>query len=232
MSRARVTLRGAALLLALLGSGCGGLFHSNVQPDQTYYLRAAPAAGEAAHAMPERGAPSLRVTRPQAGPGLDTWRIVLVQPDHRMDFYAASRWPAPAPQLLEALVVETLRASGTFGSVEDSTSPFPSDYLLTLTVHRFEAEYRAANAAPEVHVVLDCTIGRREGREVLSTFVASGNATAAANRLGEVVAAFEEATGRALGALAQQAAQAVERASDRSAQNAEKPLPSSSRDSQ
>ena len=224
--------RCAVLLCALLG-GCTGLFHSTAQPEQTYYLRAPPAPGGAGgtDSAAAAAAPSLRVTRPVADPGLDTTHILLLQADHRMDFYAGSRWPGPVPQLVEALAVQTLRASGAFRSVEDSISPFQSDYLLHLRVRRFEAEY-GAGATPEVHVVLDCVIGRREGREVVASFVAAGSASAAANRLGEVVAAFEQAAAGALGSLARQAVQAVQDAKPAQAQNADQPLPSSRRDSQ
>jgi hypothetical protein len=58
-------------------------------------------------------------------------------------------------------------------------------------------------------VVFDCIIGRRQGREVLATFSASGAAAAPANHLAEVVEAFEQATGTALEQLAQHAAQAA-----------------------
>ena len=174
---------------------------------------------------------SLRVGHPLAGPGLDSSHIMLVQADHRMNFYAGSRWPGPIAEVVEALAVETLRASGVWSSVEDSTSPFPSDYLLQLAVRRFEADYTVPGAAPEAHVVLDCIIGRREGRDVIASFVASGSARATANRLSEVISAFEQAAGAALSTLSQQAAQAV-RAAQGAAQNVERPAPSISRASQ
>src|SRR5207247_3407595 len=194
--------------------GCSGLFHSTAHPEQTYYLRPPAAAAGA----PPGVTASLRVGHPLADPGLDTSHIMLVQADHRMNFYAGSRWPAPAADVIEALAVETLRASGGWRSVEDSTSPFPSDYLLQVAVRRFEADYTAGGAVPEVHVTLDCIIGRREGRDVVATFVASGAALATANRLSEVVSAFEQAMGAALGVLSEQAQQAV-RAAERAAQN-------------
>ena len=99
-----------------------------------------------------------------------------------------------------------------------------------IAVRRFESDYTAPGA-PELHVVLDCIIGRREGREVIASFVASGSARAAANRLSEVVSAFEQASAAALNELSQQAAQAV-RAARSAAQNAESPAPSISRASQ
>jgi cholesterol transport system auxiliary component len=188
-------------------------------------------AGRAADGPNRRVGASLRVGHTRAGPGLDSSHIMLVQADHRMNFFAGSRWPGPTADIVEALAVETLRGSGEWSSVEDSRSPFPSDYLLQVAVRRFEADYTASGTTPEVHVALDCILGRREGRDVLATFVASGTARAAANRLSDVVAAFEQAVGTALTALSQQAAQAV-RAARGAAQNAERPAPSISRASQ
>jgi ABC-type uncharacterized transport system auxiliary subunit len=86
-------------------------------------------------------------------------------------------------------------------------------------LRRFEADYTEGGAAPTVRVVLDCTIGRRQGREVLAVFTASGSASASANRLAEVVSAFEQASGAALEQLSQQAAQAVRADPQRNASN-------------
>jgi len=83
-----------------------------------------------------------------------------------------------------------------------------------------------------VNVVLDCIIGRREGRDVVATFVATGSAAAAHNRLGEVVGAFEQASATALTALGQQALEAARADAARAAQNATTPAPSSNRQSQ
>jgi cholesterol transport system auxiliary component len=218
-------------LLCLCLSGCTGLFHSTATPEQTYYLRApsaastAAGAADAAPATPPAAA-SLRVGRPVAAPGLDTPHIMLLQADHRMNFYTGSRWPAPVPDVLEALAAETLHASGAWASIEYSSSPFPSEYLLQITVRRFEADYTAGGSAPVVYVVLDCVIGRREGREVIATFTASGSSTAAANHMSDVVAAFETATDTALSTLSQQATQAVRSDTLRATQNEADPAPS------
>jgi cholesterol transport system auxiliary component len=220
-------MRCLAVLLALVAlplTGCTSLFHSNATPEQVYYLRAAPAAG--ATAAPASPAVSLRVGHPMTAPGLESPHILLVEADHRMNFYTGSRWPAPVADLIEAFAVQSLRASGAWSSVEDSTSPFPSNYLLQISVRRFEADYTGGGAAPTVYVVLDCIFGRREGREVLATFVASGNAPAAANRMSAVVEAFDQATAAAFATVAQQAAQAAAADQQHRAQNGAKPEPS------
>ena len=231
MRAASGALRG--VLLALLLCGCSSLFRSTAKPEQIYYLRApAPttesAEGGASALDPARPAPSVRLSHPIAAPGLDTPHIILLQADHRMNFYTGSRWPASVPYVVEALAVETLRNSGRWSSVEDSASPFPSNYLLQIRVRRFWADYTAGGAAPVAQVMLDCIFARREGRDVIATFIAAGSAPAAANRLSEVVAAFEQATNAAFESLAQQAAQAAHR-DERAAQNGASPVSSSTR---
>ena len=220
---------GVALGASLALAGCfSGLFSSKQPPEQVYFLRAPVAATPLA--APANGrAPSVRVGHPVPDPGLESTRIILVQPDHRMSFFTGARWPGPVSDLLEALAVQALRASGQYASVEDSVSPFPSDFLLQTTVRRFEADYETG-AVPDVYVVLDCIVGRREGRDVVATFVVSGKASASANRLGEVVAAFQQATAQALQALNEQTLAAVRAASE--AQKSDKPVASSNRASQ
>jgi cholesterol transport system auxiliary component len=201
-----VLLMCAALLTIGGAVGCSGLLHSSATPTQVYLLRAAPPRTD-----PPRGAASasLHVGRPIAGPGLNSDHIVLVQSDHRMSYYLSSRWPADLPEVIEALTVETLRASGSWTAVQDSSSAFPSDYLLHIVIRRFEADYSGNPAAPEVHVSFDCTIGKRAGREVMASFVAEGTASASANRLGDVVSAFEIAANKALDSVAARTSQVV-----------------------
>ncbi|HEX5459432.1 MAG TPA: ABC-type transport auxiliary lipoprotein family protein [Steroidobacteraceae bacterium] len=199
------------VLLGLVLGGCSSLLRSNAPPVQVYTLRIAGGASStgAADAHPAVAA-SLRVAHPLAGPGLGTSQIVLLQPDQRMNVYAASAWAADVPALVESLVTQTLRSSGEWRTVEDAESPFPADYLLQISIRSFDADYSAgSNVPPTVHVALDCTLGAEEGRTILTSFVAQGSAAAGANKLNEVVAAFQQATDQALASLSQQAFAAV-----------------------
>ena len=208
----------APILLGLAVAGCASLLRSDVPPIQVYTLRPAAAATVGSAETHTAVAASLRVGRPLAGPGLGTAQIVLLQPDHRMNVYAASAWAADAPALIESLATQTLRAADEWSSVADADSPFPADYLLQISIRRFDADYSAGTEAPPtVHVTLDCTLGAEEGRTVVASFVADGSATAGANKLSEVVAAFQQATDQALASLAQQAFAAARGASSRRA---------------
>lgn len=202
----------APVVLALAVAGCSGLLRSNALPVQVYTLRAGDASSHGGADPVQAVSVSLRVAHPLAGPGLNTSQIVLLQPDHRMNVYTASAWAADAPALVEALATQTLRASGAWRSVEDAESPFPSDYLLQISIRRFDADYAAgSDTPPTVHVTLDCTLGAEDGRTILASFVADGSAVAAANKLSEVVAAFQQAADQALASLSQQASASVRR---------------------
>ncbi len=222
MSRLLLTLS-----IGILVSGCSGLLQSDDVPVQIYVLRAAAspsvAASEQGQALEAARAasatasasskaaapPSLQLLRPQADPGLATELITLVQSDHRMDHYAGSSWPAALPEVVETLAIDTLRASGRWSAVHDAPSAFVSDYLLQINIRRFEADYTGGGEAPTVYVTLDCTIARRLGRELLTSFAAEGVAAADANKMSSVVAAFEKAANQALATLAQRSADAV-----------------------
>jgi cholesterol transport system auxiliary component len=196
----------APVLLALGVAGCSSFLRSEALPVQIYTLRSGTASSERAADPPPAAAASLRVAHPLAAPGLGTSQIVLLQPDHRMNVYAASAWAADTPALIESLAEQTLRASHDWSSVEDAESPFPSHYLLQISIRRFDADYSAgADTPPTVHVILDCTLGSEDGRSILASFVAAGSDIAVANKLSDVVGAFQQATDQALASLSQQA---------------------------
>jgi cholesterol transport system auxiliary component len=184
------------LLLTLALAGCGGVFESKIAAPQTYVLRLPPPATAAT----EPSAGSVMVLRPEAGPGLESNRIALLRSDRRFDFFAASLWAAPAPDVVENVVVDALRGTGTFAAVLDDSAPFAPRYDLRITMRRFEADYTSGES-PTVHVVLDCTLGRRRDRALLVSFTAQGSARAEADRVGAVVAAFESAVGSAVGEI-------------------------------
>jgi ABC-type uncharacterized transport system auxiliary subunit len=177
-------------------SACSSGLHRDVEPTQRYVLRAPAIAAVAP------GKAVLRISRTSASPGLDTDRIVLLRDGQRIDHFAASRWFATAPEMVEALAQDSLRASAAWGSVLDSRSAFPADHVLQINIRHFAADY-ADGAAPLIRVVLDCTFERREDAADLMSFSVSGSAQARENRLAAIVPAFENALQQALTELVQ-----------------------------
>jgi len=196
-------------LAALVLGGCSSGLHSNAPPEQAYVLRApAPAAPPATPAAPAaRG--SLQVLRPLAAPGLESDRIAVLQADHRLSYYRASRWAVALPDMLESLALQHLRGRGVAAPLEGSRTTFPADYVLQLTIRRFEADETERSGAPVVEVVIEGLLLRRADRVVLATLEAASSAPAAENRLSAVVGAFEQAAGAALDTLAERIATAI-----------------------
>jgi ABC-type uncharacterized transport system auxiliary subunit len=151
----------------------------------------------------------VRVQRPEAGPGLDSDRIVLLRSDRRFDFYAASRWAASAPDVMESVLVDQLRAGGVFDAVFDDSTPYAPRYDLRCSLARFESDYTGNAHAPTVQVALDCTFGRHRDRALLANFTARGSAPATDDRLGPVVAAFESATAQAVSQMEKEISNAL-----------------------
>lgn len=186
--------RAGALLAAgmlMLLEGCGGL-RSSAEPDRLYVLNVAvPATG----AQPAtRGV--LIVPRPAVQPGLDTDRIALTRRGNEFDYYAASRWSGTLSQVLGAFAVQSL--AGSFATVTSAErGAGPGDFELLLTVRHFEAEY-GAQAAPVIHVAIDCLLVASAPRRVLGSCNADVREPAAENRMAAIVAAFERATQQAL----------------------------------
>lgn len=195
-----------AVVALLPVAACSGGLRSNAPASQTYVLRAQHAPQTPPQARP--AAAGLRVALPLAAPGLHSERIVIVQPDHRMSYYAGSQWAAELPLIVQELAVERLRATGDWAAVNDSASAFSSEYFLQIMIRRFEAEY-TSDAAPTARVVLDCAIGRRADHTLIASFAAQADALASVNRVGAVVAAFEQAANAALSQVAEDSAAAV-----------------------
>jgi cholesterol transport system auxiliary component len=182
----------------LLLAGCSGGLKSNLPAAQIYLLRPgiAPAAAAAAP-----GLGNLQVMLPQASAGLATDRIVLLRSGARLDYYGGARWATTAPAMLQMLVIDALRASNRFAMVESDTGPFPAEYVLSMELRHFEADY-TTTGPPMVHVALDASLGRRGKRDIIVSCSADSQVKAGADRMQAVVAAFEQASGEALSQLA------------------------------
>lgn len=189
--------------LTIVMTGCTGL-RSQSAVDQVYLLQPQLPAAAASDAA----AGSLRVLLPVVAPGLDTERIALTHPDGRLDYYSASRWPADLSLMLQPLLVDALRAGGRFRNVQSDGTPFNAEHLLQVEVRQFGIEYDAAGN-PVARVALVCLMGRANDRTAVRSFTIEQRVPAAANRMGAVVGALNQALGAALAQLAEESARPV-----------------------
>jgi len=189
----------SVVVIAALGAGCSGGLKSSAPGEQIYVLHPAGAPSPGAGAAMVNA--MLVVPQPEAQPALNTHRIALTRPGNRLDYFADSRWPAALPQVLGALVVESLVAAKTF-SVAAGTDPSAGhgDFQLLMTVRHFEAEYSgdATDSAPVARVGIECLLTSSSPRRVVGRCDAEVREPAGDNRMGEIVGALDRATQKAV----------------------------------
>ncbi len=187
----------AAVLAAGALAGCVSALKSNVPVQQTYLLdlHLATVAADVAATHD-----NLLVLAPSAAPGLSTDAIAVLRPGGRLDYYLGARWAAAAPAMLQTLAIDALRPSQRFALVEPDSGPFPADYVLSLEVRHFEARY-GDDGPPTIHVTLIVSVGRRSASAPGANVIADSEVKAQDNRMQAVVAAFEQATAKALDEL-------------------------------
>ena len=207
MRQSRSMFPGAGLLLlGLLLAGCSGL-KSAAPPEQRYVLRMPVAAEGAPPASASRRVEAtLQLLAPTAEPGLDTARIALTQPGNRLDYYAGGRWSGSLVEITESLLAQSLRSSGRFAQVSTDAAGMGADFVLAVTVRRFEAAYDGAGDLPTARLQWACTLSSRREHRQIAGFEVSAAVPAQANRLGSVVAALEQAAQEAATQLVDRAA--------------------------
>ncbi|MGQ0430047.1 MAG: ABC-type transport auxiliary lipoprotein family protein [Gammaproteobacteria bacterium] len=185
----RTTLAAAAASLAL--AGCIGSLKDAAPAPLIYRVDTPELEGGDALAA------DLLISRPEAGPGLDTDRIATRWPGHRLDFYAGARWAEDLPLLVQSALMESLAGARRLRSVQGDLGRFRASHVLSLKLQSFDADY-TAGGAPVARVALAVTLGRHSDRQVLASFTVTTAQPAAANRMADVVAALDEAFGHAV----------------------------------
>ncbi len=158
------------------------MLNSNQPAERVYWLE--PLIVQQA-VVTDSSQPSL-VVSVSAAPGLDTDRLLILEPGARLNHYAAARWPDSIPEVLESLLRTTLESTGRFSRLARGPTSRSMDWALELEVREL---YTLAN--------------ERRVRMVLSGYVSCGasdyaiamQATAGIgdNRLSEIVAAYQQA---------------------------------------
>ena len=163
-------------------AACSGLLNSNQPAERVYWLK--PLIVQQA-VVTNSSQPSLAVSV-SAVPGLDTDRLLILEPGARLNHYAAARWPDNIPEVLESLLRTTLESTGRFSRMTRGPISRSTNWTLELEIREL---YTLANA--------------RRVRMVLSGYLSCGASDYAVamqattgiddDRLSEIVAAYQHA---------------------------------------
>ena len=183
------------LLLAL--PGCALL--SSTHPTQTVYaLALAPESARPQSAVLHSW--QIQVAEPQATAALQGTRI-LVQPlPGQVQVYAEARWQDTPSQLLQSLIVQSLRERAHLPAVTGSASLMRADFRLESDVLAFQSEYRGA-PLPTAVVRIDARLVRLADGKVVSANTFALEQSATGTDVPAVVSAFDHAANALMASL-------------------------------
>jgi cholesterol transport system auxiliary component len=190
-------IAGAAVTLSACGSNLIG--PPDVAPP-FYMLRPPPrtTAGGTGRPVPWQ----IAVGLPEAPDSLDTTRIVLVQPNGTMDFYANASWPDRLSVLVQSALIDALEGTGRMPAVGRDTDALKSDYMLETDIRDFQARYDQPDGIPTAVVRIEARLISLHGRTIVSSINAHSDVAAAENKVPAAVQALNTALGNTLGQIA------------------------------
>jgi cholesterol transport system auxiliary component len=198
MSPIRPVLRG--LLVATLAAGLAGCITLVPKAEPVGLYRFGAGAAPVAHAA---GRPRVEVlkaastfTRAAAGD-----RLLTITNDEAA-YVADARWVSPASVLFDEALGRAFEADPGPARLIGRGEIAKADLILRLDVRAFETVYVAGpKAAPEVFVQVRAVLNRAGDNTLVGDQIFEARVKAGANRVGPIVAAYDEATTSVLSSI-------------------------------
>jgi len=140
----------------------------------------------------------LVVESPVAAASLDTPRIALQRTLLTFEYYAESAWTDNAPAMVQTLLIESFESTKSIPAVGREAIGLRPDYVLKTDLREFEAIYEGENPIPTIWVRMNAKLVKMPERRILASQTFGSKIPAAAGKLTDIVAAFDEALGRVL----------------------------------
>lgn len=135
-----------AMVAATCMAGCAGLLDSDDPAERIYWLEPY-VVPKPDVATTTQGSLSVSVG---AAPGLDTDKLLILEPGSRLNHYASARWPDNIPDVIQSHLQTTLESSGQFSRVTAGPNSQIAHRHLELEVREI---YTVADDAGQVQAV-------------------------------------------------------------------------------
>jgi cholesterol transport system auxiliary component len=190
MPTARISRRWFAGAMTLLTAGCASLLGL---PPSPHLYRVTPKSTYPAN-LPHLPTQIL-IDVPLTPAGLDSSRIALSRSTFSIDYFADSEWTERVPLLVQTALLESFENSGAIAAIDRESMGLRADFILKTEIRHFEALYDSPNGAPEVWVAIIARLVNPSGRDIVAHASFQRRERAAANDMGRIVVAFDEALG-------------------------------------
>ena len=184
---------GAFLLLC----ACSGMLGSDKPPDKTFWLE------------PLAAGPMSQLETGQTGlvlvfdviPGLDTDRLLTLDPDAELNRFTAARWPDHLLEFGSSLIRSSLQSTGWFSYVNDGRESMPGDCSLELETQQFYTQIDRGARAVAVQIGMS---GQYHCQGVSSKLNLDSSVPVRGAGLGAIVAAHQQAFEQVMQSLLKQ----------------------------
>ena len=191
--RRRLLKTTTLLALGVLTSACAGFLPGAGPPPRLFRLSPKSTfAGDL-----ETVDWQLVIEPPLAPAGLDTTRIALHRAAVELEYYARANWTDLAPAMIQTLVVESFENSGKIIAVGRESLGLRADFVLKMELREFQSEY-PTGGSPNAHVRLNAKLVKMPQRAIIGSESFEAKVGASADRIEDIVTAFDEALGKAL----------------------------------
>jgi len=197
----------AACLIVVIGfmAGCVELPGSKTKPPRLYVLT--PKSTFAKDLPVVRW--QLLVDTPIAPAGLSTARIAMQDSPYELRYFQDANWTDFAPQMVQALIIESFENSNRIISVGREQIGMRSDFQLKAELREFQAEYDSQmppdttslgpkEAPPWARVRINVKLVKMPQREIVATRTFDRRLRAKANTMADIIEAFDNALGKVL----------------------------------
>ncbi|MDH3476005.1 MAG: ABC-type transport auxiliary lipoprotein family protein [Rhodospirillales bacterium] len=182
----------AAPLAALLG-GCEQLVPGQGPPPVLYRLTPKSTFREDLPVVRWQ----LILELPLANAGLNTTRIALWPNPTQIDYYARASWTDRAPAMIQTLMIESFENAKRIVSVGRESIGLRADFVLKTEIREFQSDYLEPGK-PLAHVGINAKLVAMPERAIVGSESFDSLVAAKADRMPDIIDAFDEALGKCL----------------------------------
>ena len=205
------------VLLAAFVSGCVELPGAKTKPPRLYVLTPKSTFSKDLPTVDWQ----LLVDTPIAPAGLSTARIAMQDSPYELRYFQDANWTDFAPQMVQALIIESFENSKRIVSVGREQIGMRADFLLKTELREFQAEYDRRLAPgttslgpgeipPWARVRLNMKLVKMPQREIVAARTFERRIQAKTNTMADIIEAFDTALGKVFKSMVGWALQAGE----------------------
>lgn len=191
--RRRLLRAAAALPVVALATGCELPVPGQGPPPELFLLTPKSSFRPDLPAAPWQ----LIVEPPTANASLNSTRIALLRSPTQIDYYARSNWGDRAPLMVQTLMVESFENSGKIVSVGRESVGLRADFILKTDLREMQTVYYEGGP-PKAWVGINAKLVVMPRRAIVASRSFSARVEAGADRLPEIIEAFDESLGKVL----------------------------------